>query len=67
MKNKYEYKMACFNGMTSLAICEELNKLGKDGWKLISQPQNISCKGINTELDMWVFIRKYSEINMITE
>ena len=67
MNSKYEYKMCCFNGLTSMGICDELNKLGKDGWQLISQPTHLICNGINTELDMFVFIREYHEINMITD
>ena len=67
MKTKYEYLMRCFDGLTSQAICEEMNKLGNDGWKLISNPTNLNCNGINTSLDMFVFIREYYETNMIME
>lgn len=59
--------MKCFTGMTSSGVCEELNKLGREGWKLISSPGKLSCSGINTDLDMWVFIRKYNETNLIVE
>ncbi len=64
---KYEYIMRCFDGLTSNGICEEMNKLGKEGWKLISQPQRLNCNGINTNLDMFVFIREYHETNMIVD
>lgn len=67
MNEKFEYCMKCFTGMTSSGICEELNKLGQEGWKLISSPGKLSCSGINTDLDMWVFIRKYNETNLIVE
>lgn len=67
MNEKYQYSMKCFTGMTSTGICEELNKMGKEGWKLISIPQNLNCTGINTDLDMWVFVRKYSEMNLIVD
>lgn len=64
---KYEYIMRCFDGLTSQGICEELNKLGNDGWKLISCPTNMSCNGINTKLDMFIFVREYYEISMIID
>ena len=64
---KYKYRMRCFDGLTSSAICEELNNLGKEGWKLISTPTNLSCNGINTKLDMFVFIKEYYETDMIVD
>ena len=67
MNEKFEYCMKCFTGMTSKGICEELNKLGMEGWKLISIPQNLNCSGINTDLDMWVFVRNYKEIQIIND
>ena len=67
MKIKYEYLMRCFDGLTSMAICEEMNKLGEKGWKLISSPGKLNCNGINTNLDMFVFVREYHETNMIID
>lgn len=67
MNAKYEYCMRCFDGLTSNGICEELNKLGELGWKLISTPQKLNCNGINTNLDMFVFIREYYERTMIID
>ena len=59
--------MRCFDGLTSSAICEELNKLGKEGWELISGPTNLNCNGINTKLDMFIFKREYAEVQIINE
>ena len=67
MTEKFEYCMKCFTGMTSSGVCEELNKMGKEGWKLISNPEKLNCQGINTDLDMWVFIRSFREFNMIID
>ena len=67
MYPKYEYIMRCFNGLTSAAICEELNKLGKEGWELIIAPTNLNCSGINSEVDMFIFKREYVELQMITD
>ena len=67
MKTKYEYLMRCFDGLSSMGICEEMNKLGKEGWQLISSPRKLSCSGINTNLDMFVFVREYHETNMIID
>lgn len=64
---KYEYIMRCFDGLTSAAICEEMNKLGQEGWKLVSSPNNIICQGINTNLDMFIFMRDYYELNIVTD
>lgn len=67
MKTKYEYLMRCFDGLSSMGICEELNKLGEEGWKLVSSPGKLNCSGLNTNLDMFVFIREYYETNMIVD
>lgn len=67
MKTKYEYLMRCFDGMSSMGICEEMNKLGEEGWKLVSSPGKLSCSGLNTNLDMFVFVREYHETNMIID
>jgi len=50
-----------------MGICEEMNKLGKEGWKLISSPGKLNCSGLNTNLDMFVFVREYHETNMIID
>lgn len=64
---KYEYIMRCFDGLTSAAICEELNKLGEEGWKLIACPQNMTCSGINIKLDMFVLMKEYYEMTMVVD
>ena len=64
---KYEYLLRCFDGLTSIGIIEEMNKLGSEGWKLVSNPGNISCEGINNNLGIFVFMREYFELNMIND
>ena len=67
MTEKYEYMMRCYNGMTSTAILEDMNKLGKEGWHLISNMNNLSCTGINAEVPMAIFMRSYAEIQIIND
>ncbi len=67
MTEKYEYMMRCYNGMTSAAILEDMNKLGQEGWQLISNINNLSCTGINSDLPMVIFIRSYAEIQIIND
>ena len=67
MTEKYEYKMRCFDGLTSSAILEELNKMGQEGWELINNVSNLQCTGINTSLSMFIFKRRYAEFTIINE
>ena len=59
---KYEYIGKSFNGMTTNAIIEELNKLGNNGWELINVDVNLLTVGINNDLPMFLFKREYHEL-----
>lgn len=59
---KYEYIGRSFNGMTTNAIIEELNKLGDNGWELINVDVNLFTVGINNDLPMFLFKREYHEL-----
>jgi len=67
MTEKFEYEMRCFDGLTSAAILENLNKMGQEGWELISDINCLQCTGINTSLPMFIFKRSYAEFTIINE